>query len=58
MEKINKNDDFCVFILTHGRPEKVITYETLIKNGYSGPRYIVIDNEDKKANLYYKKIRG
>lgn len=23
-------DDFCAFILTHGRPDKVLTYRTFI----------------------------
>ena len=25
-------DDFCAFILTHGRPDKVLTYPTVSKN--------------------------
>jgi len=47
-------DDFAVFILSHGRPDKVITYHTLQKAGYTGRVYIVIDNEDKTADDYYK----
>lgn len=39
-------DDFAAFILTHGRADNVITYETLKKIGYTGRVYIVIDNED------------
>lgn len=45
-------DDFAVFILTHGRADKVITYRTLERCGYTGPVYIVIDNEDKQADRY------
>lgn len=52
----NQNKDFCVFILTHGRPNKVVTFDTLRNNGYDGPIFIVIDNEDKTANEYYKKF--
>lgn len=48
-------NDFCAFILTHGRPDNVITYNTLIKHGYTGPIYIIIDNEDKTAPKYYEK---
>lgn len=48
--------DFAVFILTHGRPDKVITYDTLRRQGYTGPVYIVIDNEDKTADEYYKNF--
>ena len=49
-------NDFAVFILTHGRPENVITYDTLMKMGYKGKLYLVIDNEDKKADEYYEKF--
>lgn len=45
-------DDFCVFILTHGRPDRVITYKTLMNAGYTGKVYIVIDDEDKTENEY------
>lgn len=51
-----KNSDFVAFILTHGRPEKVITYNTLIKAGYTGRIVLVIDNEDKTADQYYKNF--
>jgi hypothetical protein len=47
-------DNFCVFILTHGRPEKVITLDRLKKSGYTGKVYIVIDDEDKAAGRYYE----
>lgn len=30
-------DDFCAFILTHGRPDKVLTYRTLRRAGYPVP---------------------
>lgn len=49
-------DDFCVFILTHGRPYNVKTLKTLEKCGYKGPLYIVIDNEDDTANEYYRNF--
>lgn len=45
-------DDFCAFILTHGRPERVHTYKTLKRAGYTGKIYIVIDDEDKAADEY------
>lgn len=50
-----KNNDFAVFILTHGRADRVMTYNTLRRQGYTGPVYIVIDNEDKTASEYYEK---
>lgn len=48
-------DDFCVFILTHGRPDNVRTYRTLKASGYSGRIYLVVDDEDKTANQYLSR---
>jgi len=48
-------DDFCAFILTHGRPDRVVTYDTLRKCGYTGKVYIVIDDEDKTADQYRER---
>jgi hypothetical protein len=45
-------DDFCAFILTHGRPDRVHTYKTLMRSGYTGKVFIVIDDEDKTADQY------
>lgn len=45
-------DDFAVFILTHGRPDSVVTAETLRKAGYTGKWFIVIDDEDDKEQMY------
>jgi hypothetical protein len=45
-------NDFAVFILTHGRADNVFTYKTLKKCGYTGPIYLIIDNEDKMINEY------
>jgi hypothetical protein len=47
-------DNFAVFILTHGRPNNVITYRTLLKGGYTGKIYIICDNEDKTIDEYKK----
>ena len=52
-----ENERFAVFILTHGRPNKVITYNTLRKQGYTGDVFIVIDNEDKTGDEY-RRIYG
>ena len=48
--KANKN--IAVFILSHGRPDNVITYTTLRKSGYTGKIYIIVDDEDKTINEY------
>lgn len=47
--------DFAVFILTHGRARNVKTYATLRKQGYTGPIYLIIDNEDAAADRYRKR---
>jgi hypothetical protein len=48
-------DDFCIFILTHGRPDRVHTYRTLMDSGYTGKVFIVIDDEDKTEPLYRER---
>lgn len=40
-------DDFCAFILTHGRPDKVLTYRTLRRAGYTGNGFCVSLTPDK-----------
>lgn len=44
--------DFAVFILTHGRPDRVFTYETLRKSGYSGRIFLLVDDLDKTREKY------
>jgi hypothetical protein len=47
-------NNFAVFILTHGRPDNVKTYTTLRKCGYTGKVYFIVDNEDKQIETYQK----
>ena len=47
-------NDCVAFILTRGRPEKVYTIQALKNAGYTGKIVLVIDNEDKKAEEYYR----
>lgn len=49
-------NNFVVFIITHERPNDVITFETLKKQGYTGKIYLIIDNTDKKCDDYYAKF--
>ena len=51
-----RNNDFAAFIMTHGRADRVYTYNTLRKSGYTGKIYIVIDDEDKTADEYRKRF--
>jgi hypothetical protein len=49
-------DTFCVFILTHGRPDSVITFATLERCGYTGRLYLVVDNEDATVDRYIQNF--
>ena len=49
-------EDFAVFILTHGRPNNVVTLDTLNRQGYTGPVYIIVDNEDKTLDQYRQRF--
>lgn len=50
-------NDFVIFILSHGRANNVVTYNTLKKCGYTGKIIIVIDNEDKTSEEYYNNFK-
>ena len=52
--KMTSKYNYAAFILTHGRPHNVLTYNTLRKYGYTGRVVIVIDNEDKTGDDYRK----
>lgn len=47
-----RNESFAVFILTHGRPNRQVTYRWLKKQGYTGPIYVIVDNEDATLEEY------
>lgn len=47
---------FAVLILTHGRAERVITYDKLRQQGYTGKIYLIIDDEDEQKDAYFKKF--
>lgn len=52
---LNKNS-FAVLILTHGRPDNVLTTDTLRKQGYTGEIFYVIDDEDQSGDEYRRKF--
>lgn len=54
---MSANKNFAVFILSHGRPNNVITYKTLRNQGYTGKIFIVVDDEDKTLLEYKKKYK-
>lgn len=49
-----KHEKFCAFILTHGRADRVYTYKSLRKSGYTGAIVLLVDNEDKTVEDYRK----
>lgn len=49
--------NFAVFITTHERVERVKTFDTLRKCGYTGKIYIVVDNEDKQLQRYLNRFQ-
>lgn len=52
----DKKDKFAVMILTHKRPNNVITYSTLRKLGYSGKVFFVVDDQDPTVEEYQKNF--
>lgn len=43
---------FGAFILTHGRPDRLITLRSLVRHGYTGPWWLVCDDEDATLPQY------
>jgi hypothetical protein len=48
-------EEMAAFIISHGRPNDVITYDALRNHGFSGRIVIIIDNLDKTADQYYER---
>lgn len=48
--------DFAAFILTHGRHDRQYTLDSLVRSGYTGKYFLIIDNEDRSAPEYYKRF--
>ena len=46
--------NYAIIIPTHGRPDRLFTYNTLIKKKFTGKVYFLIDNEDDQADEYYR----
>lgn len=51
-----KHDNFCIFILSHGRADNVVTIKTLKRCGYTGDVVIVCDDEDDQLAEYEAKF--
>lgn len=50
--------NYAVFILSHGRPDNIITYKTLRTKGYTGKIFIIVDDEDKTLAEYKKRYKN
>ncbi len=48
-------EDFCLFILTHGRPNNIPTLKSIKREGYTGKYYLVVDDKDKDKEEYIEK---
>jgi len=55
---MDESRKFAVFILSHGRPDNVITYRTLRSHGYTGKIYIIVDDEDKTIDQYKQEFKN
>lgn len=55
---MKKMNDFTVFIISYQRPDRVYTYRTLRKQGYTGDVYIVVSEDDNTVEEYKKKFKN
>ena len=55
---MSMQNKFCVFILSHGRADRVYTYDSLRSHGYTGEIKILIDDEDLQSSEYMRKYPG
>ena len=53
-----RSSEFATFILTHGRPDRVYTINTLKRSGYTGKIYLIVDDEDKTLEEYRRRYPG
>ena len=50
-----KTPEYAVFILSNRRPDRVYTYDTLRRQGYTGRIFIIVDDEDPTQDEYKAK---
>jgi len=53
---MSHREDFAIFILTHGRANRVDTINTLKKQGYTGRIILLVDDEDKQISEYKRNF--
>lgn len=52
-----RHKDFAVFILTFGRPAKVMTLRMLKRQHYTGPVYLVVEDIDPQLEAYKSRYK-
>lgn len=55
---MNMRDEFAVLILTYGRADRVHTYDTLRRQGYTGRIILVCSTDDASLSDYYARYAG
>jgi hypothetical protein len=58
LQKSEAPENFGLFVLTHGRPHMVTTLSTVRRRGYTGPIWLVCDDEDKRLGEYQERYPG
>lgn len=48
-------EGFVALILTHGRPDRVVTYKSLRASGYTGPIRLIVDSLDESGKEYVER---
>lgn len=51
-----QNESLAAFIISHGRPNKVLTYKSLRDHGFTGRIVIIIDNLDATVEQYFENF--
>lgn len=49
-------NEFCVFIISYRRPDRVYTYKALRRQGYTGPIYIIVGTDDDTLDEYRQRF--
>jgi hypothetical protein len=53
---MNTINNFAVYILTHRRPDRVYTIQTLRKQNYTGSVFLVLDDQDSSIDEYRSRF--
>lgn len=49
-------DDFCAYILSYDRPDRITTYRTLRRQGYTGDICVLVGDDDPQLAAYRDKF--